>query len=57
MCCSPLGRASVSCALWDVAVDDILRMQSLQPGILDDLAAYFINQASKSLSTMEKQHM
>lgn len=53
----PLGRASVSCALWDVAVNDILRMQSLQPGILDDLAAYFINQASKSLSTMEKRHM
>jgi hypothetical protein len=47
----------VSCCLWDVAVDDVLRMQSLQPGILDDLAAYFITQAEKSLRTMEKKHM
>ena len=47
----------MSCSLWDVALDDILRMQSLQPGILDDLAAYFVTQAEKSLRTMQQKHM
>lgn len=50
-------RASVSCCLWELTVDDVMRMKSLQPGILDDLAAHFILQATKSLRVMDPAHL
>lgn len=47
----------MSCCLWELSVEDVLRMKALQPGILDDLGLHFIHQAEKSLRTMDSRNM
>jgi hypothetical protein len=48
-----LYRAWTSCNLWELSVDDVLRMRSLQPGMLDDIAEHFVQTASRLLRGMD----
>lgn len=46
-------RAWTSCNLWELRVDDVLRMRALQPGMLDDIAEHFVQTASRVLRSMD----
>jgi hypothetical protein len=46
-------RAWTSCNLWELSVDDVLRMRALQPGMLDDIAEHFVQTASRALRSMD----
>lgn len=47
----------MSCNLWELTVDHLLRMRSLQPGMLDDISEQFVQTASRLLRGMNSTRL
>ena len=50
-------RAWTSCNLWELSVDDVLRMRFLQPGMLVDISEHFMQTASRLLRGMNSTRL
>lgn len=48
-----LPRATTSCFLWELLVDDVLRLKALRPTLLEDVSHYFLKVANQRLRELD----
>jgi len=46
-------RATTSCFLWELLVDDVLRLKALRPTLLEDVSHYFLKVANQRLRELD----